>query len=319
MELRHLRYALAVAEHRHFGRAARALGIQQPPLSQQIKALETELGVRLFDRTGRGVELTSAGEAFLPEAARAVEHAGRAASDARRAGRGEAGRLVLGFVGSATYSVLPGILRAFRARYPLVELVLRESPTAGQLTGLRDGALDLGLVRPPLPGGDADLVDVATVVREPFVAVLPPDHRLAGAATLALAELADEPFVLFPRTLGRGLHDQITLLCHHAGFQPTVVQEAVEMQTIVALVAGGLGVSLVPASVRRLGRDDVVFRPVEPSTRVAMLALAWRRDDTRPTTRNLIRLVRDAVDAAGRGSDDVSSANGAHWSVQRGP
>lgn len=297
MELRHLRYFLAVADHLHFGRAAHALGIRQPPLSQQIRALEEELGVRLFDRSSRQVEITAAGEAFRTEARLAVAHAEAAQQAARQIGRGQSGTLAVGYVGSATLRLLPGLLRLFREKYPEVELVLRELATAEQIEALRGGSLDVGLLRPPLTGADTEAVHVELIGAEPLVAALPLDHQLAPRPTVAVGDLSEEPFVLWPRRLGPGLHDQVVGQCRQAGFTPRIAQEAVQMQSIVALVAGGLGVSLVPESVSRLRSDDVVYRPLRPRARVVHLGVARRHDSRSPAVLNLIALAHDLAHA----------------------
>ncbi|MGW1344980.1 LysR family transcriptional regulator [Kribbella sp. NPDC002412] len=291
MELRHLRYFVAVAEELHFGRAAVRLGIRQPPLSQQIKALEDDLGVVLFDRDSRKVRLTAAGEALYP-AARDLLGAARAAEQAtRQAGRGESGRLALGFVGSATNQLLPRALRDFRQRYPEVSLRLRELTTMQQVHALRDGSLDIGLLRPPLPEAEAAGLVVEPIGAERLVAVVPDDHPRARQRVVAVRDLAEEPFVLFPRALGPGLHDQILAYCAEAGFTPVVAQEAVQMQTIVALVAAGLGVSLVPASMKHSPRHGAVFRSLSPATRVVHLAVARRAGATSPVVRNFVAAV----------------------------
>jgi len=300
VELRHLRYFLAVADTLHFGRAAQALGIRQPPLSQQIRALEDDLGVSLFDRSSRRVRLTAAGEAFRADAERALDAAAAARRAAQRAGRGDSGGLVLGFVGSATLTLLPQLLRHFRGLYPDVQLTLRELPTAEQAHALRDGALDVGLLRPPLTGADAEAVHVEPIAAERLTVALPAGHPLARYRTVTGHQLAGEPFVLFPRHLGPGLYDQIVAYCRQAGFEPRIAQEAGQMQTIVALVAGGLGVSLVPSSVTGLRRADVAYRPVRPVERVAHLAVARRHDDLRPTTRNFVNLALDLAGTAPR-------------------
>ncbi|MFG3708663.1 LysR family transcriptional regulator [Micromonospora sp. NPDC047670] len=297
MELRHLRYFLAVAEHLHFGRAAEALGIRQPPLSQQIRALEEELGVPLFERSSRHVALTAAGEAFRDDARLSLAHAEAARLAARRVGRGDTGEVALGYVGSATLTLLPQILRRFRDRYPDVALALRELTTTEQARALRAGNLDVGLLRPPLADADAEALRVEPVGAERLIAALPAGHPLAHRRTLNVRDLAGQPFVLSPRELGPGLHDQILDYCRRAGFTPRVTQEAVQMQSIVALVGGGLGVSLVPASVSRLRRADVVYRPLQPATRVVHLAAARRHSDGRPTTINLMALTRDLANA----------------------
>lgn len=292
VELRQLRYVLAVAEHLHFGRAAAELGIAQPPLSQQIKTLERELGTRLFDRTSRRVALTAAGEAFCAEARRALSYAERAERAASRVGSGESGRLALGFVDSAGYHALPSLVRAFQQRYPDVELVFKECSTAEQTERLHRGELDAGILRPPLAEHDRHLFRAVPLGREPFVAVLPARHPLAGIDPLPLARLADEPFILFPRHLGPGLHDEIHRLCRRAGFEPQVAHHAERMHTILGLVAGGLGVTVgtVPPSAAALARRDITYCAVSPSVSRVHLALVYRAEDPNPVIGNLVGL-----------------------------
>lgn len=291
MDLKHLRAAVAVADHLHFGRAAVTLGLAQPVLSQQIKALESELEVTLFDRTTRVVRVTAAGEAFVTDARAALSMVDTAGRRARAAGRGESGALVIGMVGSAVQHPLPTIIRAFRSRYPRVALSFHVLPTAAQVARLRAATLDLGLLRPPIPGPDE--LELVSVSREPLVAVLPSDHRLAGRRRLPVGTLAEEPFVMFPRALGPGLYDEIAALCRRGGFTPTVAQEAVQMPTIVGLVAAGCGVSIVPGSAA-VPRPEVVFVPVSPLVRLVDLAIALPRAAS-PAARNFAALARDLV------------------------
>jgi DNA-binding transcriptional LysR family regulator len=297
MELRQLRAAVAVAEHLHFGRAASALGMAQPPLSQAIKTLEAELGVTLFHRSTRHVRLTAAGEAFTEDARIALSTVERAGERAKAIGRGEGGDLAIGLVGSAAGYPLPAILRAYRARYPDVRLRFTELPTAAQVDRLRAGTLDLGFLRPPLSGVDDDL-ELVPLTREPLVAVLPADHRLAGRAQLPVRALAGEPFVRFPRHLGAGLYDQITEICRRGGFDPRPAQEAVQMQTIVGLVAAGCGVSIVPGSVARFGRPDVAFAQLRPVTKLVDLALARPRGGPDQVAANFVAVAVNSTAAA---------------------
>ncbi len=289
IELRQLRYFVVVAEELHFTRAAARIGMAQPPLSQQIQKLERELGVQLFRRSRRKVELTAAGEVFLDGARRALGAAGRAVDDARRAGRGEIGRLAIGFVGSAVVEVLPEIVGQYHARYPDVELVLRQQSTAKQVDMLLRGELQAGLVRPPVH--DPTIV-TETVLRERLVVALPETHRLAERDVIDLADLARESFILFPRSHGPGSHDRIVRMCLDAGFSPRIGQEAVEMHVIAGLVAAGLGVSIVPASVRWLRREGVRYLPIAGETPTWELAVACRRGEASP-------LVRDFLAVAG--------------------
>ena len=279
MELRHLRYFVAVAEELHFGRAAARLHIAQPPLSQQILRLERELGVELLRRNRRSVQLTDAGRLLLEHAKPLLAQADHLERLLRQAAAGEVGRLAVGFVGSASYETLPRILRAFRDRYPNVELRLEELTTVGQVAALLAGRIDVGLVRPPV--GDESL-ELTPLVEERLVAALPDSHRLARRRRVPVAALADEAFVLVPRRLGTGLYDDVLGVCREAGFSPHVVQEANEMQTIVSLVSAGIGVSLVPESVETFSPPRVAYRPLSGPNASLEIALAHRRSDRSP-------------------------------------
>jgi DNA-binding transcriptional LysR family regulator len=292
VELRHLRYFMAVAEELHFGRAAARLHIAQPPLSRQIQLLEREIGVTLFSRAGRRVRLSAAGEAFLRGTRRVLAEADAAVHDAQRAQRGEIGHLSLGFVGSATYAVLPALLRAFRARYPDVELTLEAMTSQEQLSALANGRIQVGLLRPPVD--DAALA-LRTVLREPLVAVLPTFHRLAVRERVSLAALAAEPFILYPRAEGPAVRDAIVGACLRAGFSPNIVQEAGGIAIIEGWVASGLGVSLVIASPAQVHSTGVVYRPLEDAAPTWEMALAWRRDDATPVARAFLSIVADAL------------------------
>ncbi|MDQ3630548.1 MAG: LysR substrate-binding domain-containing protein [Actinomycetota bacterium] len=294
MELRHLRYFVAVAEELHFHRAAERLHISQPPLSQQIRALEAELGVQLLERTRRSVTLTAAGAVFLRDVREILDAVDAAAETVRSVARGEAGRLALGFVGSAMHGALPGVLRAHRRTFPRVQLVLTELPTAGQLEALMAGRIDVGVIRPPVrePG-----LAFETIHTEPLVVALPEDHELAARREIALADLAAEPFVLLARREAPGLHESLRRAMADAGGVPKVVQEAREMQTVVGLVAAGLGVSLVPASVGADEHRGVAFRPVAGTAPTVELALAWRPDDHSPVLAAFLDTARE--EAAG--------------------
>ncbi len=274
MELRHLRYFVAVAEELHFSRAADRLNIAQPPLSQQIRQFEDELGVRLFERSRRRVRLTDAGRIVLDEARRTLAQAARVADVARRAAEGRAGVLRVGFSSSAPYTTLPAILRAFRARFPDVTLNLFERSTEEQIDLLASGAIDAAFVRRPVENAPDTLV-IRTVLREPLMLALPHGHRLSRLKTVDLRLLRSEPFILFPRHSAPGLYDEIAAICGRAGFKPAVAQEAVQMQTIVSLVSAGLGVAIVPASIRNLHRERVVYRTLRPDTGRTEMALAY--------------------------------------------
>ena len=291
MDLRHLRYFVAVAEHLSFARAARALHLSQPPLSRQIRALEVELGTDLFARTKRTVRLTPAGAALLPEARRLLREADALKAGARQLAAGEVGTLALGFISVAAYNVLPELAREYRRRHPGVKLVLQEATTDVQLGALRQGDLDAGLVLPPV--SDAAF-EYAPLFDDPLVAALPAAGRAAsGKGPIALDSLENEPFILFPRQVGSSLYDLIVGACQAAGFSPRVEQEAIQMQTIVSLVAAGMGVALVPASLVNLRRFGVVYRPLAGRSPRIEVGIAWRRADDAPAVRAFVALARE--------------------------
>jgi DNA-binding transcriptional LysR family regulator len=260
-----LRYFLCVAEERHFGRAALRLGISQPPLSQQIKSLEEELGVRLFDRTSRRVRLTEAGRLFEPEARRTIEQAEHAAEVARRAQRGEAGHLRLGFTTSGPFvPQITGALYRFRQRYPGVELTLRELGRDEQVVGLETGRLDIGIIRdfrqPSLP---PDMVSLC-LLQEDMVLALRSDHRLATRpAAPAITDLADEPIVLYGPPSGSGFNEHFFALCEAAGFVPKIAHEAQSLATLLGLVSAGFGPTILARSMARVHVDNVVNRTLD--------------------------------------------------------
>ena len=290
MELRHLRSFVAVAEERHFGRAAARLHIAQPPLSQQIRRLEAELGVTLLHRTTRSVELAPAGEVLLARAREILAAVDSAAEDTRRAARGEFGRLAIGFTGSATYELLPKLAAALRQALPGVVLDLRgELLTPAQVAGLLDGTLDVGLLRPPVRERE---LAIEVVRREPLVAVLPQAHPLAATAVVPLEELSREPFVVYPSHFRSVVHDAVEETCAAHGFLPRVALEVSETATLVSFVAAGLGVSLVPESVRHMTVHGAVYRPLAGDAAAVELAVAWRRDDGSPALARALDVVR---------------------------
>lgn len=278
MELRHLRSFLAVADELNVGRAAERLHMTQPTLSRQIAALEHDLGVPLFARVRRRFTLTAAGEVFRAAAQDLVRRADDAADAARRAHRGELGTLRLRFVQSATFEAVPRLLSAFRAKYPDVVLDVEAMTTLRQITALRTGEIDVGLLRLPI---DAPELRTHVVSQDPLVAALPAGHRLAAMERVPLAELADESFVLYVRSYGPSVQDAIIGHCLAAGFSPRIVQEAPDVQTIVTLVAAGLGISLLigptpPSSAA------VVYRTVADDIPRWELAMAWSPTNPAP-------------------------------------
>jgi DNA-binding transcriptional LysR family regulator len=259
VELRLWRQFATLAEELHFGRAAASLHMTQPPLTQAIAQLERVLGVRLFDRTKRSVRLTPAGEALLPQARELLARAQALPAHARAAAGGETGRLRLAFVSTVGFALLPQWLRAFRARYPQVQMELVEATGEVQLQALARGEVDAGfMLHSPgfVPGGLAHRL----VAREPLVLALPEAHPLATATRLSLGAVLQEPLVIFPRRSLPSLHDAIFGMYHAAGREPRVAQEAIQMQTIVNLVSAGLGLAWVPESVRQFQRSGVVYR-----------------------------------------------------------
>ncbi|WP_315335798.1 LysR substrate-binding domain-containing protein [Pseudomonas grimontii] len=291
MELRHLRYFIAVAEELHFGRAAQVLGISQPPLSQQIQALEQEVGARLFERTNRRVELSEAGRLFLHEARLVLAQVDKAADVARRAQLGQLGELKIGFTSSAPFnSSIPQAIFAFRQAFPAVHLNLQEMSSTEVAESLVDESIQVGLMRPlPLP----DSLSVIELMREPLVAVLNAGHPLVEGSErgLYLAQLAQEPFVFFPRTYGSGLYAQLLNLARDAGFSPHFAQEAGEAMTIIGLVAAGLGVSVLPASYQRIRIDGVVYRTLLDQEAVTAVWLVQRKGAQTPMAKAFVELL----------------------------
>lgn len=308
MELRHLRYFIAVAEESHITRAAERLGIQQPPLSQQIRALEQELGVQLLRRKPRGVELTDAGQALLERARIILEEVEHAFASTRRTARGEQGRVVVGFTGSAPFHpFVPRVIRSFREMSPLVSLVLEESGSSELVQSLHNESIDAAFIRSPLP----DVVElmVRPLIEEDMIVALPMSHALAvgsaatdsanslAAPALPLASLANETFILYKRPGGPGLYDTIITACRGAGFSPRVGQEAPRIISTLNLVAAGLGLSIVPASLRRLQMDGVVYRRLSGSPGLkAPLILACRPGQNSAAVQRFIDLVQTSAE-----------------------
>ncbi len=291
MELRHLRYFVAVAEALNFGRAAQRLAISQPPLSRQIRALEDELGTPLFARTRRAVALSAAGSALLPEARRLLREADALKERARHLAAGEAGSVALGFISVAAYNILPTLVPEFRRRHPGIKLVLREGVTDALLPALGQGEIDVGMVLPPVVD---PRIAYRPLVHDRLMAALPTRTRgRFPAGSLPLAALADEPFILFPRQAGPSLYDLIVGACQRAGFAPRVEQEAVQMQTIVSLVASGMGVALVPASLRHLRRTGVDYRPVHDRTPPLEIGLVWGASNESPAVHAFVALAAE--------------------------
>ncbi|MDQ3155317.1 MAG: LysR substrate-binding domain-containing protein [Actinomycetota bacterium] len=278
MELRHLRYFVAVAELRHFGRAAARLHMAQPPLSHQVRQLEAELGVELLRRTTRRVDLTDAGTAFLQRAREVLAAVDAASAEAQRIGAGLEGRLVVGCVGSATYSLLPRLARTLREELPAVDFSFRgEMLVPDQVAALLAGEIDLALLRPPV---DHPGLELTSLRRERLIVALPDGHRLAGRKRLRVADLRDEDLIVHPghgRSVMSGL---VFTLCREAGFEPRVRQEVGETSTLVTFVAAGLGVAVVPEPVAALGVAGATYRPLVGSGHVELSAATRAGDNT---------------------------------------
>jgi DNA-binding transcriptional LysR family regulator len=288
MELRHLRYFVAVAEELHFGRAAERLFIVQPALSKQIASLEKELGVELFIRTKRHVEMTPAGAALLEDARQVLAQAEGARVRAQLASRGEVGVLEVGFVVPVLYDLLPHMLRAFRAEYPTVHLSLHELHSREIVNGLLSRDLHIGFSRLPIPGGDS--LRVQPLVEEPVLVALPEDHPLAAAEEVALADLADDDFILITRSEEPELYDAHVAACAAAGFAPRVAHQVDRTNVAIGLVAGGLGVSFVASSAELTAHPGVAYRPLtQPSPRITFGAI-WHPDAVAPVLANFLAL-----------------------------
>lgn len=293
VDLRHLRYFVAVAEELHFGRAASRLGMAQPPLSQSIRRLERDLGFLLFARTQRKVELTAAGRVFLDETRRTLMQAEEAVRLARRAASDETAELSITFVSAALYRLLPAALREFRRRSPSVSVKLDERPTEGQIADLKSGAIDLGFTHPPVRG--APDLTIETIHRDALILAVPEASPLARRAAVSIGELANERFVLFPHVQGPALHGRIMQACRQSGFLPRIHQEARQMHTILSLVAAGMGVAFVPDGARTMRVDGVQFCRLDglPDDLAWELAIAWRPKAAHRSLRDFIAVVQE--------------------------
>jgi LysR family transcriptional regulator, benzoate and cis,cis-muconate-responsive activator of ben and cat genes len=299
MELRQLRYFLAVAEELSFSRGAARAGVSQPPLSRQIANLEAELGTRLFDRDKHGVRLTEAGRVFHGEAAKTLAAVDRAVHMTQRAAKGQTGSLALGFGGSAAYTFAPNVLRRFRALYPGVELSLHSTPITAQLERLREGVIDVGFLM--LPVHDKTF-QTMLLLRDPLVVATPNGHPLTRSKSLALKSIEPFELVIFPRSGGFGFFSHVMAICKRAGFVPAIVQEVAPMESVIGLVAAGVGIAVVPSVARRLRITGVEYRPVRERYAAVEFALAWRRDNTSPVVRAFVDLVAE-MKPAGKADD----------------
>lgn len=285
MELRQLQYFLVVAEELNFSRAAERLRITQPPLSLQIQNLEKGLGIPLFYRNNRKVELTDAGKLFLDEVRKIFDHLHRAIENAQRTHHGELGTLNVGFVGSATYDILPSVLREFRSLYPDVQVHLFEMSTPMQIQALREEEIDIGVLRPPV---HSDALCTEIVSTMPCVLAVPKQHPLLERKNLSLSDLSLYPFVMLSRKTWAGLYNEILALCN-----PIIQQEALEFQTVIGLVAAGLGIAVVPQSAMNLHTQDVVYLDLNNQLPTASMGISWRQNDKSPLVKAFIEIANE--------------------------
>lgn len=290
IDLRQLRQFIAVAEELHFHKAAARLNMSQPPLTASVRKLEEEVGAELIERRNRTIRLTAAGAAFLDEARRTIRQADRTVDAAREAAQGQTGTVRVSYVGSALYGRLPRLIRRFRQDSPTVRLELREATTAQQIAMLRSRLTDIAVVIPP--AGDSADMAISVFDADRLAIAMPRDHRLARSGRVALAALADEPFVLWPAIEGRGFHVQAIRLCTQAGFTPKVVQEAYGMHAVLSLVAVGAGVSLVPHSMSTFRADEIVYHPIRDKEARFDRALCWTDPARAPAVRRFIELAK---------------------------
>ncbi|HLH33957.1 MAG TPA: LysR substrate-binding domain-containing protein [Alloacidobacterium sp.] len=289
IELRHLRYFVAVAEELHFGRAAQRLHMAQPPLSQQIRKLEEAVGHPLLLRTSRHVRLTAAGEELLKRAQQTLRKVAEDVQSTRRIGRGEVGTLTVGFIASAMLTVLPRMLSEYRNRFPEVELRLREFYTAGLLRALREGTADIGFTR---DAGEEDTLHTEILLPEAYIAIVSAQHPLSAKASTRIDELRNEPFVLFSPDVGRNAWEKVMRLCQQGGFRPRIVQEAPHWLTILRLVGTGLGVTIAPACVERIADPEVRCLKIRNAKVFSHLELAYRAETLTELEENFLSLAR---------------------------
>ncbi|QDY43923.1 LysR family transcriptional regulator [Candidatus Pantoea soli] len=295
MELRHLRYFVAVAETLHFTRAAEMLGISQPPLSQQIQRLEHEIGTPLLKRMTRGVELTDAGSAFLPDARAIVQLADHALEKARGVARGISGQMSLGFASSVAFCApVFTLIQCFQTRYPAMELITREENMALLMQDLHEGLLDAAFIR--LPCESSKAFNLKVVATERMMIALPAGHRLSQQRTIALSQLAEETLIMFPREVAPSLYELIVSTCLRAGFSDTGFRQAPQIASSLAMAGAGCGIALVPASLCCVSHPQLVFCEIEDNTLFTDIAFAWRRNHPAKPVLHLLSLIGEASD-----------------------
>ena len=289
MDLKQLRSFIAVANTLNFGRAARQLYLSQSALSIQIQNLETHLGVALFERNRRGVRLTAAGEAVLADSEELLQRVADIELRAGKIGSGEVGHLRIGFVASATASVIPAIVLAFRKLCPGVALDLKNMPTVQQIDALKSGSIDVGFVRLPV---SVDGLSVDSIHREPFAIVLPKAHPLASEKALTVRQLANEPFIAYGRKWAPSFYDHWTAICRKAGFSPNVVQEVAEMDTALVLVAASIGVAILPEGIARRSRSGLKVKPLPAEKAISEIGVAVQSSRATPLLQRFVKVAK---------------------------
>ncbi|WP_054687845.1 LysR family transcriptional regulator [Pantoea stewartii] len=290
MELRHLRYFVAVAQTQHFTRAAELLGISQPPLSQQIQRLEHEIGTPLLKRLTRGVELTEAGKTFLTDAIEIVHLADYALEKARGVARGMSGKMSLGFASSVAFNPrVFGIIRHFKARYPALELMTREENMSLLIQDLQEGLMDAAFIR--LPCESSRSFNLRVISTERMVLALPADHHLKHKTAIALSELADETLIIFPREVSPSLYELIVSACLRAGFSSSSFQQAPQISSSLGMVGAGCGIALIPESMICVQNPHICFRDIAENTLFTDVAFAWRRNNASKAVNHLLALI----------------------------
>ncbi len=293
MELRHLKYFKAVAEELHFGKAAARLNMAQPPLSLQIRQLEEEIGVPLFQRTKRNVELTDEGEVFLEKVYQIFNSLDEAVEKARMVNRGEIGEIVIGFIASAAYDILPNIMKYYKKQYPAIHVILKQLTSEEQIKCLQEGSLHIGIVSEPI---ECEKITHEVIRCESMVIAIQKGHPLAsGSSAIDLIDFANDPFVLTGRKSNPRHYDGVINCCYQVGFSPKIVQETEEMSSVLSLVSAGIGVALVPASMQLLLANKIVYRDIKNIDYRTTTALAWESSNKSPITRAFIDLMKKTV------------------------
>lgn len=289
LNLKTLYYFTVLAEEKHFGVAAKKIGIEQPPLSLQMKNLEQVIGTNLFDRTNRKVSLTAAGEVLYTEAVRLIGASMNAVEITRRTGRGDQGTLRVGFASSTIFAGIPEIIQSFKEKHPGITLVLRECATATQLEDIRSEALDIGFIRETVsdPG-----IMCSTIFREKFLAVLSGEHPLSQKNKIELKDLHQENFVLFPRRVAPALYDKIHQIFSNAKFYPNVIQETMEWQSIISLVKVNLGVSICPSSFKKLKIEGIIYKSLPDVKTETTINICMKKGNISPATQLFLSAVK---------------------------